>query len=140
MAHLVAARLKGGDIAGDGSTLDIVVGTSDGEEHTLTLPFDQAVWLSQALLSLTNELHERQTAHGSALRTPHLDAAMIAEGVQINLNETASAALIQIVGRRDPQAPLGSGSFRIDGAERLRAFATKCLEVADKMTPSSLPS
>ncbi len=137
--QLLVARLKGGTIADDGSAADIEVTSTTGEKVNLTVSFQQFDWLLQSLLELSNELYERQIAHGHLLERSSSEDVLLAEGFQIAVDAGTGTALIQIAGRRGKDAPLGMGSFSISKTEFLRALAGQCIGAADEIEQRQRP-
>jgi hypothetical protein len=127
------ASLKGGDIAADGGTVNLDIKAEDGTPLTLILSFDQFTWLLQSLLELSNDLYQRQVDHGRIAAHDGSDDALMAEGFQIVIEPNTGTALIQVAGRRAPEAPLGLGAFRVSKVEFLRGLAAHCTQAANEL-------
>ena len=137
MARWKVRSMKGGDVADDGSTVELHVYTETRKSHVLILRYEHFNWLIQALLQMSNALYDRQVAHGQLPGGIVADAAMIAEGFTVPVNHKEKFAVLQVVGRQNPNAPIGLGSIRINNPSMLRSLGSRLLEVADELEQRS---
>lgn len=140
MARWIARELRGGEIAPDGSGATLIITTEKGKVHHLTCSASQLQWLLQALLEMSNALHDRQVSRGVAPAAIVADPALIADGFSVPVNHRDGHAILQIVGRPTANGPTVLGSVRLDGPEMLRSLAARLLDAAQELERSRHPS
>ncbi len=94
--------MEGGNVADDGSTVDLHVRTESGKSHVLVLRYEHFNWLLQALLEMSNALYDRQVKHGRIPGGTVADAAMIAEGFQVPVNHKKALLSYRLLEKKMP--------------------------------------
>jgi hypothetical protein len=132
MATLNVGSFSHGHVSDDGMTITVDLELTDGATHQLVIPFQQLDWVTQALLNLGQGAYLRQVERGVLSAANPIDAAMVATAVRVLPNTSDKNALIQMIGRTQPNEPLGMGSVVL-GGELLRDLLARLTEVAEQL-------
>lgn len=118
-----------GKVSEDGRQVAIVFHAEDGTTTGLDVPYELFDSLMSNLLVAANEAFEKQVAAGTLARVRSVDAAITPEGFRVIPREEKKRALVQLISRIDPNAPVGMASFELN-AELTEALAKRLTEVA----------
>lgn len=115
-------------VSDDGAQVAIVFHAEDGTTTGLDVPYQLFDSLSSNLLVAANEAFGKQVAAGTLARVNSVGAAPTPEAFRVIVQEETKRALVQLMGRVDPNAPVGLAAFELD-AEMTAALAKRLAEV-----------
>jgi hypothetical protein len=132
--RLVVERFPGGKVSHDGKTLTLRM-EAKGGEHALEFPSEAAGVLMQALASLAHFAYRRQLEVGEK----PLDPLWLSEPPRVasfTVERRGSQALVRLLGRQSPQAPLSMGVFMLE-KDLVCELGRRLLEVAEDPEPGT---
>lgn len=89
------------------------------------------------LLALADDAYDRAIASGRVPEVPALvNEPTVAESVQLLADHRAQEGILQLIGRRDANAPLGAIAFRLT-LDQCEFLSARCQEVANELRQTS---
>jgi hypothetical protein len=127
------AQILGGDCSEDGARITLRVETASGMRRDLDVSYFDLDGIVHLLLALAGDAYDRAIASG---RVPEVPALMneptVAESVRLLADHRAQEGILQLIGRRDANAPLGAIAFRLT-LDQCEFLSARCQEVANEL-------
>lgn len=140
MKTWVVQQFPAAEVSPDGTAIFLDIEMAGGQSRRLEIPYGQIEWLLDALLRLSQVAYDRSVANGRIQRIEHdHPGIMIADGSRVLPAPADGRMVVQLTGRRDANAPRGSGSFVID-EHGARDLSVRLAEVAEQLRQAKKPS